>query len=29
MIWVNQKEMERIKKSGVALLLCGSVLLTP
>lgn len=28
MIWVNQKEMERIKKSGVALLICGSVLLT-
>lgn len=28
MIWVNQKEMERIKKSGVAFLVCSSVLLT-
>lgn len=28
MIWVNQKELERIKKSWVALLICGSVLLT-
>ena len=28
MICVNQKEMERIKKSGVAFLVCSSVLLT-
>ena len=28
MIWVNQKEIERIKKSGVAFLVCSSVLLT-